>query len=76
MGMVTVCLSIYLSEIATKELRGLLGSFLQFFAVAGILMVYIFGVVLNWNWLAVVSIALALFNVIFLAVSCHDKWGF
>lgn len=54
-GQVTVCVPVYIAEISTKSLRGLLGSCVQLSITVGILLAYTFGMSLGWSALAFVG---------------------
>ncbi|XP_076461975.1 solute carrier family 2, facilitated glucose transporter member 8-like [Babylonia areolata] len=51
-GMVTVCVPMYVAEIATKSRRGVLGSCVQLFIVIGICLAYIQGINDEWKEMA------------------------
>ncbi|CAL1526735.1 unnamed protein product [Lymnaea stagnalis] len=51
-GMVTVCVPIYVAEISTTSMRGILGSCVQLFITIGIAAAYILGMFFEWRWLA------------------------
>ncbi|KAH9503210.1 Solute carrier 2 (Facilitated glucose transporter) member 8 [Bulinus truncatus] len=51
-GMVTVCVPIYIAEISTASMRGILGSCVQLLVTIGIAAAYILGVFFEWRWLA------------------------
>ncbi|KAL8623381.1 hypothetical protein ACOMHN_060251 [Nucella lapillus] len=51
-GMVTVCVPMYIAEIATKSRRGVLGSCVQLFVVIGICLAYILGRDKEWKEMA------------------------
>jgi SP family facilitated glucose transporter-like MFS transporter 8 len=51
-GMVTVCVPMYIAEIATKSRRGVLGSCVQLFIVIGICIAYILGLTSEWKEMA------------------------
>ncbi len=73
MGAYIVSVSLYIAEISTKEMRGLLGSMLQLFITLGVLAVYLLGTVLKWKWLAVIAIVITVCNILTLVVShIHD----
>ncbi|XP_041368856.1 solute carrier family 2, facilitated glucose transporter member 8-like [Gigantopelta aegis] len=55
-GMVTVCIPIYLAEISTKSMRGVLGSCMQLCITVGIFWVYTAGLKLEWQSMASVAI--------------------
>jgi SP family facilitated glucose transporter-like MFS transporter 8 len=58
-GMVSLCVPLYIGEIATKEVRGMLGAGFQLSVTFGILCVYALGLFLPWRYLAVVGSALS-----------------
>ncbi|BFZ01827.1 hypothetical protein BsWGS_04866 [Bradybaena similaris] len=51
-GMVTVCVPVYIAEVATSSMRGVLGSCVQLFVTIGIAAAYILGSLFEWRWLA------------------------
>ncbi|CAG5126837.1 unnamed protein product [Candidula unifasciata] len=51
-GMVTVCVPVYIAEVATSSMRGILGSCVQLFVTIGIAATYILGAQFEWRWLA------------------------
>lgn len=61
-GPVFVVTPLYITEIAEKEIRGILGTLMQLLLTIGILFVYAVGVGLNVFWLSLVC---ALFPIIF-----------
>jgi SP family facilitated glucose transporter-like MFS transporter 8 len=61
-GMTSVCVPIYISECTSKSHRGRFSSLVQLQCVAGIPLVYVFGVFLSWRWLA------------FLCTACSVVW--
>ncbi|XP_033757519.1 solute carrier family 2, facilitated glucose transporter member 8-like [Pecten maximus] len=63
-GQTTVCVPVYIAEIATKSLRGFLGSCVQLSVTIGILMAYMGGMTLGWSRLAVVGSVPALATII------------
>jgi len=56
-GLASQSIPPYVSEIASAELRGTLGTVFQLMVTIGILLSYAIGAVLCWQWLAVVSLA-------------------
>lgn len=52
-GIVSVTTPMYLVEISTPEVRGLLGASFQLFVVIGVLIVACLGAGLTWRWLAI-----------------------
>ena len=63
-GMVCASTPVYISEIAQSDIRGSLVSIFQLMAVVGVMIVYGLGIVLNWLWLAVFGVVLALLSAI------------
>ncbi|XP_063434964.1 solute carrier family 2, facilitated glucose transporter member 8-like [Mytilus trossulus] len=51
-GLITVCAPVYIAEVSTKSLRGLLGACNQLSITVGILMVYSLGLHFKWDTLA------------------------
>ncbi|XP_013784835.1 facilitated trehalose transporter Tret1-like [Limulus polyphemus] len=54
-GMVSVTAPMYVVEISTPNIRGMLGTSFQVFVTIGILAAMTLGVYLSWTWLAVTS---------------------
>nr|KAF6434466.1 solute carrier family 2 member 6 [Molossus molossus] len=52
-GLTAACIPVYVSEIATPDIRGALGATPQLMAVFGSLSLYALGLLLPWRWLAV-----------------------
>ncbi|GFO48402.1 solute carrier family 2, facilitated glucose transporter member 8 [Plakobranchus ocellatus] len=55
-GMVTVCVPIYIAEIATTSMRGVLGASVQLMITIGIAITYILGMFLEWRFLSTVCV--------------------
>lgn len=55
-GAISLATPVYISEIAPPRLRGTLGTFNQMGIVSGILLSFITGHALNWNWCAIIGI--------------------
>ena len=53
----------YVSEIASDGIRGMLGSLLVFILNGGILLGYIIGAILSYRWFAIVMLILPLFYI-------------
>lgn len=51
-GIVSVATPMYLIEISTLEIRGLLGASFQLFVVTGVLLIAVLAAGLNWRWMA------------------------
>ena len=47
--------TVYIVEIASTDMRGILGCFVQFMGSFGVLFTYILGSFLNWYWLALTN---------------------
>ena len=56
-GMTTLCVPLYIAEISSKQVRGVLGASFQIGTTTGILLVYTMGLFVSWQWLAVFSAA-------------------
>ncbi|XP_046344784.2 solute carrier family 2, facilitated glucose transporter member 8-like [Haliotis rufescens] len=54
-GLVTVCVPVYIAEISTKSMRGVLGSCTQLFITVGILLAYACGLHFDWRGLALIG---------------------
>ncbi len=54
-GMTTLCVPLYIAEISSKQIRGILGASFQIGTTSGILIVYTLGLYTNWRYLAVMS---------------------
>ena len=59
-GAVMTTATIYIVEIASTDMRGVLGCFIQFMGALGILLTFILGYWLNWWQLALASAVLVL----------------
>ncbi|KAM8865621.1 solute carrier family 2, facilitated glucose transporter member 8 [Synchiropus picturatus] len=53
-GVTSLVVPLYISEMAHKRVRGMLGSCVQLMVVLGIMGVYLAGLFLDWRWLAIV----------------------
>ena len=68
-GMVTVCIPIYLAEISTKSMRGVLGSCMQLSITVGIFWAYAAGLKMDWQgvaYIAIIPAVLQFVTIIFL----------
>lgn len=75
MGMTSLVVPLYVVEVSSPERRGILGAGFQLFVTIGVLGVYSLGIPLNWNWLAVVGLAVAAVNaVLLLLVPETPRW--
>ncbi|XP_043844905.1 solute carrier family 2, facilitated glucose transporter member 8 isoform X3 [Dromiciops gliroides] len=54
-GVCSLVAPVYIAEISSPEVRGLLGSCVQLMVVIGILAAYVAGLALDWCWLAVLG---------------------
>ncbi|CAH1267647.1 SLC2A6 [Branchiostoma lanceolatum] len=66
-GMTSLTVPVYVAEISSPRLRGLLGASFQLMVTIGILLVYVFGNFLHWRWLAVVCLIPAVILIIAMA---------
>ena len=60
--------TVYIVEIASTDMRGILGCFVQFMGSFGVLFTYILGSFLNWYYLALVN---GLSVIIFIIGNIH-----
>lgn len=67
-GMTSLCVPLYIGEIATKNLRGTLGAGFQLSVTVGVVLAYALGIALSWRWLAVVGIALSVMLALLMLV--------
>jgi len=58
LGLVLATVSVYIVEIATIDMRGFLGCFVQFLGSVGVLITFSLGCVLNWWQLALANLAM------------------
>jgi len=58
LGFVLATVSVYIVEIATTDMRGFLGCFVQFLGSVGVLITFCIGAVLNWWQLALVHLGM------------------
>jgi len=58
LGVVLATVSVYIVEIATTDMRGFLGCFVQFLGSVGVLATFCLGAVVNWWQLALLQLAL------------------
>jgi len=58
LGVVLATVSVYIVEIATIDMRGFLGCFVQFLGSVGVLFIFSVGCVLNWWQLALANLAM------------------
>ena len=65
-GMVSAAVPVFISEIAQPEIRGALTGNLQLSSTFGVMMVYGLGIIIDWQWLAVFGVALALLSLLFM----------
>lgn len=63
-GLITVCAPVYIAEVSTKSLRGLLGACNQLSITVGILTSYAAGMYLKWDSLALIGIVPAILTAI------------
>ena len=63
-GMITVCAPIYIAEVATSAIRGMLGAGIQLTITLGILSAYVAGMYYNWYQMAMIGIVPAILALI------------
>ena len=74
-GIVSLAVPIYVTEVADKSRRGILGCCFQLAITIGILLAYVFGVILTWNYLALVCLAISLlYTGLLLFVPESPRW--
>lgn len=67
--------TVYIVEIASTDMRGILGCFVQFMGSIGVLFTFILGSYLNWYWLAMVNGLTVIFFVIgMICVPESPRW--
>ena len=74
-GIASLSAPTYIAEATSKEVRGLLGGGFQLAVVFGVLLAFVFGIPLTYNWLAILSSAAAvLMVVLMLFVPETPRW--
>ena len=63
-GMITVCAPIYIAEVSTSAIRGMLGAGVQLLVTIGILVAYVAGMYYNWYQMALIGIVPAVLSLI------------
>lgn len=67
--------TVYIVEIASTDMRGLLGCFVQFMGSFGVLFSFVMGTFLNWYWLAMVcGLCTILFIIGMIFVPESPRW--
>merc|ERR1712223_73031 len=67
--------TVYIVEIASTDMRGILGCFVQFMGSIGVLFTFVAGSFLNWYWLALVNgITVIFFFIGMLCVPESPRW--
>ena len=56
--------SVYISDVAEPDIRGALTTLFPLIATLGVVLVYGLGLVIDWQWLAVIGVALSLLSVL------------
>lgn len=75
LGLVLATVSVYIVEIATIDMRGFLGCFVQFLGSVGVLITFCLGSVLNWWQLALANLGMVLpFVVAMYFVPESPRW--
>jgi MFS family permease len=59
-GVTTIAIPVYVSEIASPNVRGMLGSFFQVMVTIGVLYVDIVGAFVSWRWISVACVGMTL----------------
>ena len=60
LGVVLATVSVYIVEIATTDMRGFLGCFLQFLGSLGVLLTFVIGTFVNWWQLALAHLGMVI----------------
>lgn len=60
LGVVLATVSVYIVEIATTDMRGFLGCFLQFLGSLGVLLTFVIGTYVNWWQLALAHLGMVI----------------
>ena len=75
MGVVLATVSVYIVEIATTDMRGFLGCFVQFLGSIGVLLTFVIGSYVNWWQLAVVQLLMVIpFMVAMFFIPESPRW--
>ncbi|XP_013409558.1 solute carrier family 2, facilitated glucose transporter member 8 [Lingula anatina] len=74
-GWTSLCVPLYIAEVASKHLRGTLGAFNQLSVTIGILLAYGLGIPLSWSWLAVSGAVIpTLMAVLMVVMPDSPRW--
>ena len=74
-GLASVATPLYIAEIATKEMRGTLGTFFQLAVTIGVLLAFSAGSAIEWQWLANIGAILsALLVIVMLPLPETPMW--
>ena len=74
-GMQTVCAPVYVSEVSSTDMRGVLGSCVQLMVTIGILLTNVFSIWMNVYWLAVAGeFVCALYVVLMFFMPETPRW--
>ena len=75
LGVVLATVSVYIVEIATTDMRGFLGCFVQFLGSIGVLLTFVIGSYVNWWQLAVVQLLMVIpFMVAMFIIPESPRW--
>ena len=75
LGVVLATVSVYIVEIATTDMRGFLGCFVQFLGSIGVLLTFVIGSYVNWWQLAVVQLLMVIpFMVAMFFIPESPRW--
>jgi len=75
LGVVLATVSVYIVEIATTDMRGFLGCFVQFLGSVGVLVTFVLGAYFNWWQLALVQLACVVpFILAMIVVPESPRW--
>ncbi len=71
-GMTTMCIPLYIGETASKDIRGILGSFFQIACVLGVLFAYSASLLFPWKWLGIMIAIVPCFMVAIMLLSTTE----
>ena len=73
-GLTTIATPTYVSEVASPNVRGMLGSCFQLMVTVGVLFPGIIGAIASWRWISVACIAWCLLWSILLCFCPESPW--
>ena len=74
-GMSSLCVPLYIAEIASKEHRGMLGASFEIGTTSGVLVIYLLGLYFDWVWLAMLAaVTPGLMTLLMLLAPESPRW--